>query len=136
MYFFFLMIRRPPRSTLFPLHDALPIYPAHRLLAHRPTQHLLRRDKEQVPAVERQDRQQVEECQVQADKGQQLREESLLDRRSAHRGYPYGPRNVPVEVALPGQKLPDEGHEHPSHPHYLLRSEERRVGKECRSRWS
>src|SRR2546422_9921490 len=24
-YFFFLMIRRPPRSTLFPLHDALPI---------------------------------------------------------------------------------------------------------------
>src|SRR5258708_33506539 len=24
--FFFLMIRRPPRSTLFPLHDALPIY--------------------------------------------------------------------------------------------------------------
>src|SRR3712207_8539105 len=26
MLFFFLMIRRPPRSTLFPLHDALPIY--------------------------------------------------------------------------------------------------------------
>src|SRR3712207_7944630 len=26
LYFFFLMIRRPPRSTLFPLHDALPIY--------------------------------------------------------------------------------------------------------------
>src|SRR5690349_22843203 len=25
MLFFFLMIRRPPRSTLFPLHDALPI---------------------------------------------------------------------------------------------------------------
>src|SRR6266403_6367461 len=24
-YFFFLMIRRPPRSTLFSLHDALPI---------------------------------------------------------------------------------------------------------------
>src|SRR5450432_4391276 len=23
--FFFLMIRRPPRSTLFPLHDALPL---------------------------------------------------------------------------------------------------------------
>src|SRR3989449_2288542 len=26
--FFFLMIRRPPRSTLFPLHDALPIFAA------------------------------------------------------------------------------------------------------------
>src|SRR5467141_5123565 len=25
LFFFFLMIRRPPRSTLFPLHDALPI---------------------------------------------------------------------------------------------------------------
>src|SRR5271169_7222520 len=25
--FFFLMIRRPPRSTLFPYHDALPISP-------------------------------------------------------------------------------------------------------------
>src|SRR3712207_7656540 len=25
MFFFFLMIRRPPRSTLFSLHDALPI---------------------------------------------------------------------------------------------------------------
>src|SRR5574341_2387154 len=24
-FFFFLMIRRPPRSTLFPYHDALPI---------------------------------------------------------------------------------------------------------------
>src|SRR5256885_7118469 len=27
LLFFFLMIRRPPRSTLFSLHDALPIYP-------------------------------------------------------------------------------------------------------------
>src|SRR5437588_3572652 len=25
MFVFFLMLRRPPRSTLFPLHDALPI---------------------------------------------------------------------------------------------------------------
>src|SRR5690349_25129232 len=28
--FFFLLIRRPPRSTLFPYHDALPIYAATR----------------------------------------------------------------------------------------------------------
>src|SRR5687767_14839466 len=26
LLFFFLLIRRPPRSTLFPLHDALPIF--------------------------------------------------------------------------------------------------------------
>src|SRR2546430_13044986 len=32
-FFFFLMIRRPPRSTLFPLHDALPISAIPR--AHR-----------------------------------------------------------------------------------------------------
>src|SRR3712207_7981379 len=30
-YVFFLMIRRPPRSTLFPLHDALPIFTRARL---------------------------------------------------------------------------------------------------------
>src|SRR5215475_234270 len=34
--FFFLMIRRPPRSTLFPLHDALPISLAARPLLLRP----------------------------------------------------------------------------------------------------
>src|SRR3712207_7625505 len=28
------MIRRPPRSTLFPLHDALPIYPGRAASAH------------------------------------------------------------------------------------------------------
>src|SRR6202171_1861824 len=36
LYFFFLMIRRPPRSTLFPYNDALPIFPdniPHELLA-------------------------------------------------------------------------------------------------------
>src|SRR3712207_9138832 len=31
MLFFFLMIRRPPRSTLFPYTDALPICPPGRL---------------------------------------------------------------------------------------------------------
>src|SRR6266404_2972700 len=38
MDFFFLMMRRPPRSTLFPLHDALPIY-------------LLRRAEPRLPGV-------------------------------------------------------------------------------------
>src|SRR3712207_8639301 len=32
------MIRRPPRSTLFPLHDALPILPAVSNLRLTPTQ--------------------------------------------------------------------------------------------------
>src|SRR5260370_34433365 len=33
LFFFFLMIRRPPRSTLFSLHDALPI--SHELRSRR-----------------------------------------------------------------------------------------------------
>src|SRR2546430_7959457 len=33
--FFFLMIRRPPRSTLLSLHDALPICPAPAPTGHR-----------------------------------------------------------------------------------------------------
>src|SRR3712207_8917418 len=35
--FFFLMIRRPPRSTLFPLHDALPIFVIVVRLIFQPT---------------------------------------------------------------------------------------------------
>src|SRR2546430_13663426 len=38
LLFFFLMIRRPPRSTLFPYTDALPIYaPVRRALLGRGT---------------------------------------------------------------------------------------------------
>ena len=48
--FFFLMIRRPPRSTLFPLHDALPIYLLEELEledeAAGPTQDTSHTDKE------------------------------------------------------------------------------------------
>src|SRR3712207_7402930 len=36
------MIRRPPRSTLFPLHDALPISTARGTLAPTPTRRRLR----------------------------------------------------------------------------------------------
>src|SRR5918998_5569814 len=45
--------------------------PAHRLLADGPSQDLLRRYDREVPAIERQDRQQVEQCEVDADQGQQ-----------------------------------------------------------------
>src|ERR687894_328168 len=53
--------------------------PAHRLLADRPAQHLLRRYEQQMPAVERQDRQQIEQGEVDADQGEKLREEALLN---------------------------------------------------------
>src|SRR5215207_559231 len=52
---------------------------AHRPLADRPTQHLLRRYKEQVSAVEGQDREQVEQRQVQADQGKKRQKEPLVD---------------------------------------------------------
>src|SRR6266403_3199294 len=52
-FFFFLMIRRPPRSTLFPYHDALPIFvdrpPVRRLLL---AQLLLARLDEEIRDVE------------------------------------------------------------------------------------
>src|SRR3989449_8035970 len=41
MLFFFLMIRRPPRSTLLSLHDALPICLGHLL---RPARHAAEHD--------------------------------------------------------------------------------------------
>src|SRR5256885_13153992 len=33
LFFFFLMIRRPPRSTLFPYNDALPISAKHAVVS-------------------------------------------------------------------------------------------------------
>src|SRR2546422_3432139 len=39
------MIRRPPRSTLFPLHDALPIYPAAARPVDGPARHDDERDQ-------------------------------------------------------------------------------------------
>src|SRR5258708_30681660 len=58
-----------------------------------------------------------------------------------------GPRSsMPAGAAVPGEVpravVPVEGHDAPSpdprglHPAPAVRSEERRVGKECRSRWS
>src|SRR3712207_8081522 len=44
MRFFFLMIRRPPRSTLFSLHDALPIWRPRIVLQHQETPGLVAHD--------------------------------------------------------------------------------------------
>src|SRR5918998_4592573 len=58
-------------------HDANGRDLAHRLLAHGPAYQLLGRYEEKVPPVERQDRQQVEDGEVQADQGQEQGEEAL-----------------------------------------------------------
>ena len=80
----------------------------HRLLADWPAYHLLGGDEEEVPAVERQDRQQIEQSQIQTDQGQKRQEEAPLDRRAPDRGDSDGTGNVLVEVLLAGYQLPDE----------------------------
>src|SRR2546426_10235263 len=92
LFFFFLMIRRPPRSTLFPYTT---LFRSHqgRLLVGGPGE------------IARLDR---------------LRDQRLL--------LPRHGRDPIV-----GQELPPYG---VAVRRPLERSEERRVGKECRSRWS
>src|ERR687894_1273766 len=83
-------------------------HPAHGLLAHGPAHNLLRRYKKQVPPVERQDRQEVEERQVEADDRQQRQEKALRDRRARHGGDPDRTAHVLDERLLPRHQLPDE----------------------------
>src|SRR4028118_410669 len=78
----------------------------HGLLAHGTPDHLLRRYKEQVSPVQRQERQQVEQRQVEADDRQQRQEESLRHRRARHRGYPHGPAHVLHERSLTRYQIP------------------------------
>src|SRR5215204_1207259 len=93
--------------------------PAHRLLTHRTTEDLLRGDKEQVPAVERQERQQVEQGEVQADQGQKLREEPLLHAGAPDRRYTHRPRDVVVEAPFACDEVADEVAEETRNPHHL-----------------
>src|SRR5215211_2986733 len=92
---------------------------AHSLLTHGPAQYLLRRDEEEVPAVERQDGQQVEQGQVDADQGQKLREEALLDGGGADGGDAHRPGHVVVDLLLTGDKITHKRSEQAGHPHHL-----------------
>src|SRR5918997_1338104 len=105
---------------------------AHRPLAPGPPQKLLRRYKEQVPPVEREEREQVEERQVEADDRQQRQEEAVRDRRARHRRYPHGPAHVLHERPLARHEvtyksaqcrrdLPAPGHGLPERPHQPVR---------------
>src|SRR3712207_9039040 len=93
--FFFLMIRRPPRSTLFPYTTLFRSHP------------LGERERTLQPDA----------------LGHQLGEQ-LVDRAHADRGEHL------AEVLLGDGGV--AAHSSPD----TYRSEERRVGKECRSRWS
>src|SRR5256885_15953683 len=98
MVFFFLMIRRPPRSTLFP----------YTTLFRSP-----------LGLVERR----LERARV--DLGEQL---SRLHELPFVKGHL---EERPVDPAVDGR-----GVERAHGAERIDRSEERRVGKECRSRWS
>src|SRR2546430_14483021 len=93
---FFLMIRRPPRSTLFPYTTLFRSRAARRLANDRGLRMSLHTD------------------------------EVVFDSQESQRRF--GQRTVPFLDSI-GFLGPDVLHAH-------CRSEERRVGKECRSRWS
>src|SRR5215210_7119978 len=83
--------------------------PGDRLGTHRPSQNLLRRDKEQVPTVERQNGEQVEDGKVYADEGQECRERQHARGRkvAAYANYPDGSRGALKEADLAGHELAD-----------------------------
>src|SRR5215207_1025322 len=81
---------------------------AHRLLADGPAQQLLRGYEEQVSAVERQDRKQVEQSQVQADQGKKRQKEPLVDGGAANGSDAHRTGDVLVQILLAGKELPDE----------------------------
>src|SRR5256886_15033211 len=125
--FFFLMIRRPPRSTLFPYttlfrSDAVRDARDRRGALPRPERPLRHDDRVHEQPVLRLDA--------------RLRQPRVHVRRGVSDGRPRrtsraGPaRRAPPERVEAGRREPAGVRAH------VVRSEERRVGKECRSRWS
>src|SRR2546422_7712062 len=123
--FFFLMIRRPPRSTLFP-YTTLFRSPA-RLAA----QELADDDADQRERDGRRERGEGPgECRGHDNRAHDL---PLRGAEEARRVDQVG---VDTARALEGVEEDDEEHNRPREHDLRQRSEERRVGKECRSRWS
>src|SRR3712207_9298715 len=109
MVFFFLMIRRPPRSTLFPYTT---LFRSRQPEPDRLHDHFGIADEAQEDG-----------CHDRA-RG----EDDLRDAREALDDALRRRRALVVGLADPGQEEDVVVH--------AERSEERRVGKECRSRWS
>src|SRR5256885_15186926 len=107
LFFFFLMIRRPPRSTLFPYTTLF-----------RSVQRKVRRAKAQPYAQLFQIAYPGRDLASARLAAVQVLQLHGLAPRVAQHAILNGPAGI-------GQQLPR-----------LARSEERRVGKECRSRWS
>src|SRR5256885_16022048 len=108
-FFFFLMIRRPPRSTLFPYTT------------------LFRSSKGGA----------INKIEQGASSIPIIGERPTIQRQRRVDEYNRGLVNDSLKHV--GEKLPDDipaGHQAIAYAQDALRSEERRVGKECRSRWS
>src|SRR3712207_9139157 len=106
MFFFFLMIRRPPRSTLF-LYTTL--FRSRQARAAPGLPDLQQVHLEPLPVLV-----------------------ALVGDLLARRQQRFDPPKI-YEGHPPVGLLDDAGHDVTD---ALARSEERRVGKECRSRWS
>src|SRR5256885_14304736 len=108
MFFFFLMIRRPPRSTLFPYTT------------------LFRSDGFSAVALHGALSQGLRNRRLMALRSGQV--QVLVATDVAARGI-----DVPTITHVFNYGLPMKAEDY---THRIGRSEERRVGKECRSRWS
>src|SRR2546427_13046662 len=136
--FFFLMIRRPPRSTLFPYTTLFrSVAGAPRVAQDVARAHLV--DGRQLVA------QRVDRLAERRAPG--LRPPGLLAHAAAAVGPPAldavraAPRRPLGDLDFEGRRMPfaeggRAGERDPRLAGERARSEERRVGKECRSRWS
>src|SRR2546429_2451040 len=141
--FFFLMIRRPPRSTLFP-YTTLFRSPEGRDMAGAVTALMCGEAYAQSARIAER---------MGAFPGYEVNREPMLEVIRMHREAMRGiqPEHVQPELFLAAQESWDTALDHgekfgfknsqvtvlaPTGTIGFMRSEERRVGKECRSRWS
>src|SRR3989449_4898941 len=149
LIFFFLMIRRPPRSTLFPYTT---LFRSERHRKHEPEPEPRQREQGDGGDGERRvdawaraglpgpDREAEQIAEDERRAHERHRRGHCVAEQLAHRA-PGGDAPAPVPADESGQPDGVLRREGPVEPEGAplggeLRSEERRVGKECRSRWS
>src|SRR2546430_13909339 len=134
LFFFFLMIRRPPRSTLFPYTTLFRSrFPRVEQLKHDPGVVGEPADDREVHGDEVPEPHRLQGPDGLAQRLTRLVAARYLAERRRHGVEAAQGRDLEHRVRLP---LPDACFRKDLRECFFRRSEERRVGKECRSRWS